>query len=391
MKILFFTYHYPSPWEPTKGTYNLNTFRALARHADCQVVASIPWWYYKSHPRDLARVVRTDSTGIPATFIPYWSIPRLHALHARAMFASSYLVVKRVFEEHRFDAIVSTWAYPDCAAAVRLGEAFKRPVISTVLGSDVNDLSEWRGLRPQIIRAMTGSKRVLAVSAALGERVIELGVPRSRMVVRRNGVDGEMFSIRDKRAAREKLGVRDDRRIIVYVGNIKHEKGTDVLVEAMKKLTADHGARDVELSIVGSGELEPQVRPRVEELGLSDFVVFRGRRLYDEVPTWMAAADVFVLPSRREGCPNVILEALASGRPVVASRVGGIPELLNDRNGIMFEAGDAGALASALADALARQWDPEALRGTVEALSWNDVGDTYRDVLVDVLKENERN
>src|SRR5262249_29631056 len=152
-------------------------------------------------------------------------------------------------------------------------------------------------------------------------------------------------------------------------------KGTDVLVRAMAELVA-LGRRDVDLSIVGSGDRDTEMKGLAEELRLLGVVAFRGRRLHDEIPIWMSAADVFVLPSRREGCPNVVLEALASGRPVVASNVGGIPELVHDaapsENGVLVEAGNPGQLARALASALDRIWDPAALRNSVESLSWNE-------------------
>lgn len=388
MKVLVYSYHYPSAWEPTKGTYNLNTFLALARHHDVRVVAPTPWWFLTKHTDRLKRIPREETSGLVATFPPIWSVPKLQFLHANAAIASSFLHMRAVHREFPFDAIVGSWAYPDAVAAVRFGKLFDVPVVNAVLGSDVNDLPSWITLRAQIVGALRASARVIAVSAALGERVVSLGVPRERVVVRRNGVNGEQFALRDKREARAKLGVRDDRKIIVYVGNIKREKATDVLIEAAGGLLRKRGQGGFELSIVGSGDIEAEVKARAKELDLGDHVVFRGRRLYEEIPTWMAAADVFVLPSRREGCPNVILEALASGRPVVASKVGGIPELVRDENGILVPAGDPGALVDALDRALDRSWSPEAMRASVESLSWNDVGDTYARVLEEVVAEH---
>src|SRR5262249_36781248 len=189
-----------------------------------------------------------------------------------------------------------------------------------------------------------------------------------RVVVQHNGVDGTEFQIRDKAEARARLKLHPDRPMILYVGNVKTEKGVGELVEAMARLTRRLGRKDVELCVVGSGEILDKLKARTLELGLGPNIRFAGRQLHTEIPHWMSACDVFCLPSYAEGCPNVILEALASGRPVVASRVGGIPELLTDKNGGMTPAGDAEALADGLAAALARSWDPEARRGTVEYL-----------------------
>ena len=101
----------------------------------------------------------------------------------------------------------------------------------------------------------------------------------------------------------------------------------------------------------------------------------------------MSAADLLCLPSYMEGCPNVVLEALATGRGVVATGVGGIPEILTDATGILVPPGDADELANALARGLDRAWDPAKQRASVEYLSWDAVGDAYRDVVSSVLQE----
>jgi glycosyltransferase involved in cell wall biosynthesis len=116
-------------------------------------------------------------------------------------------------------------------------------------------------------------------------------------------------------------------------------------------------------------------------------VRFCGRRPNEEVPEWLAAADLFCLPSRREGCPNAVLEALAAGRPVVAAGVGGVPELVNEANGALVPPGDAGALAAAIRQTLAGRWDPAALRATVDCLSWQRFGASLHAVLAESLAE----
>jgi glycosyltransferase involved in cell wall biosynthesis len=176
--------------------------------------------------------------------------------------------------------------------------------------------------------------------------------------------------------------------VIGYVGNIRPVKGSDVLIEAMDHLVKQIGNQDAELWIIGSGEIEAQVRARTTALGLDSRVRFLGRQPHEAIPRWMSAVDVFCLPSRNEGCPNVILEALASGKPVVASRVGGIPELLTEgANGYLVPPEDPAALARALDQALARTWDPAALRASVQFLSWDAVAVTYKKLLGDVLEE----
>lgn len=387
MKALVLTNHYPATDAPTRGTYNHNTFRALARYWDLRVVGPIPFWTRIKKPRTILALQRETSFGLDASFPSYFSIPRATFLHGGAAFVSLYPLVRAIRREFPFDLILSTWAYPDAFAAACFAEVSKVPLITTVLGSDVNELPNHRLLGPQIRWSLRRARRVVAVSRAMGERVIELGVPRRNVVVQHNGVEGDRFALRDRRAARDALGVDHDRPMVLYVGNVKVSKGCEVLVEAMSPLVRGHGKGDVELVVVGSGDADALLQQRVAELGLEKNVRLAGRRLHTEVPLWMSACDVFSLPSFNEGCPNVVLEALASGKPVVATNVGGIPELITKDNGLLVPPGDAPALARALNEALDRAWDPAALRASVEFLSWDAVGERYRDLCDEVMAE----
>src|SRR5439155_3962197 len=138
------------------------------------------------------------------------------------------------------------------------------------------------------------------------------------------------------------------------------------------------GAR---LVVVGGGNREAHLRSRVRELGCEAHVRFYGRQPHEEIARWISASDVLCLPSQREGCPNVVLEALASGRPVVASNVGGVPELLEKDNGLLVPPGQPRLLGEALAAAVSRDWCPEHLRSTVPCLSWRDFGAGFHRVL----------
>ena len=125
-----------------------------------------------------------------------------------------------------------------------------------------------------------------------------------------------------------------------------------------------------------------ELRSLAAREGVEDAISFEGQKRHTEVAEWMAAADLLCLPSKREGCPNVVLEALASGIPVVASAVGTIPEFVDEHSGIVVPPGDPGALADALAAALRREWDPLAIRNRLDGLSWESVAKRYTDQFV---------
>ncbi|WP_437578807.1 glycosyltransferase family 4 protein [Sorangium sp. So ce887] len=390
MKVLVFTHHYPSMRLPTMAPYSYHTYRALSRRCELRLVGPTPWWTRaRGASGELLGGARESHTGIDALFPTYWSIPGLPRLHARAIHASLRGTMAGLRREFPYDVILAAWAYPDTVAAAAFAREAGVPLVTTVLGSDINEQPRNAVLRAQIAPALQRCARVVAVSGALGERLVELGVPRERVVVQLNAVDGARFSIRDRAAPRQRLGLPADAKVVLYAGYHVPEKGVDVLVEAMGRL-AEGGRRDVHLMMVGGGDLLEPLRARVRALGLGDRARLFGWALPAEIPEYMAACDVFCLPSRREGCPNVVLEALASGRPVVATRVGGVPELVREGqggNGILVPAGDPGALGSALVRALDTAWDPEALRGSVGALSWDVVGDRYHALLEEVLGE----
>lgn len=391
MKVLVFTNLYPSQLEPTLGIYNKSTFEALARYSEVRVMAPIRAWARWKRPGVLVNPVREREGGVESFFPPYWSIPTAWSLHAGAMYLSMIPWMRELRREFPFDIIVAAWAYPDAVAASLLARDAGVPLVTAVLGSDVNEFPDLFGLRPQIRWGFQRAQRVLAVSRAIADRVVELGAPRERVLVQHNGVDGARFALRDRAEARKSVGIEHDRPVIGYVGNIRPVKGSDVLIEAMDHLVKQLGDTRAELWIIGSGEIEAQVRARTTALGLGDRVRFLGRQPHDAIPRWMSAMDIFCLPSRNEGCPNVILEALASGKPVVATRVGGIPELLTEgENGYLVPAEDPISLAHALAQALNREWNPEALRASVEFLSWDAVARTYQELLGEVIEEWRR-
>jgi glycosyltransferase involved in cell wall biosynthesis len=385
MKVLLLSNLFPSKHEPTRGMFNKQVFGALADFCEVRVVCPGPWWTRARRPGDLVRVPRDSSSGLNVTYPVYWSLPRIGTrFHGEGMYHSLRGHVHKLYKEFRFDVILAAWAYPDAYAAARLAQDFHCPLVTKLMGSDINDLASRPDLLSKIRWTLERSARVVAVSGALQEKVLELGIPSERVVVQHNGVDGNLFQIRSRSEARARLDLPQDRKLIVYIGNLRLVKGTDVLIEAMGILAGK--LPDADLLLVGGGELEESLRSRVQALGLDNRVRFCGRQGHATVPDWMCASDVFCLPSRNEGCPNVVLEALASGRPVVASNVGGIPEILKEGSGILVEPENPEALTKGMEEALRHNWDPQLLRNNVEFLSWKEVAWEYHRFLCDSIE-----
>ena len=268
--------------------------------------------------------------------------------------------------------------FPDAAAAVILGRRLGIPVVASARGSDVNVKCENHVMRRWVRWVTECSQAVITVSQALRDALIGFGAPAAKLVVIRNGVDSRRFRLRDKTECQQRFGVRG--KVIVSVGHLLADKGQRFCVEVLPKLP------DVTLLLVGNGPDRHTLQQHARELGVADRVVFAGQVSHADMPLAYAAADVMVLMSAREGMPNVVLESLASGTPVVATRVGGIPEVMNSAAaGVMVEERSSDALYFALDKLLKQPRDSKATAGVAKALDWESVAVQQRALYQRVL------
>jgi glycosyltransferase involved in cell wall biosynthesis len=382
LRVLVFTSLFPSPGWPTQWVYHVNAVKALSEFCDVRVVAPIAWQRRLRYlPALLGKFAYTMDGGIPVYHPTVLGVPGVHRLHGTTMYLSVRSFIRRLRREWEFDAILGIWAYPDTYVAGHLARDSACPLVANVIGSDINELPNKPHMRPRVKAALDAAYRVIALSRAMQQRVVELGVASEKVLVQYNGVDGERFRLDSKGDSRRQLGYMGASPLICYVGNLQPEKGPDILINGFKVLTEKMRARRAELVVLGDGPLMRPLESLVREFGLDGRVRLLGRRPNAEVAVWVSAADVLCLPSLREGCPNVVLEALASGRPVVASNVGGVPELLDQDNGLLVPPGQPQLLGEALAAAVSRDWCPEHLRSTVPCLSWRDFGAGFYSVL----------
>ncbi len=250
----------------------------------------------------------------------------------------------------KVDVLHAHWT-PSGLAAWPAARLRRVPLVVTTHGSDLNMVG--KGPSAWLTRFLF--KRVAAVvpvSQALADRAKELGAPAGRVQPIYLGVDARRFHPGDRAQARAALGLDVQRPRILFVGMLRTIKGADHLLEAMALVRQRFPA--AALSMIGEGPELARLQDLARRLGLDDVVTFHGAQARALMPDWMRAADVFVLPSLMEGRPISILEALASGVPVVASRVGGIPEIVEDgAAGRLVPPASPQDLAAALIDTLA--------------------------------------
>jgi len=382
LKLLLVSNLYPTPMEPSRGIFVHQLALRLAKLIELSVVCPLPWFPDLPLPgtsrwRQFARVPDEYTfDGIRVVSPKYPLLPKLSEnRHASLMQATLAPAIARLHASRRFDVMNAQWLYPDGVACARIAQGLRIPLVLTALGSDVNVMATEPRKWSQVMEATRVAAAITTVSQALADRLATEGVPGNKLVVILNGVDHERFQVRDHGACRRELGLPEDGKAIVFVGRLVEIKGVGHLVEAAARLVDRRG--DFTVYLVGDGPLREALLADIRARGLSSRVKWMGSCPHEQVATWMGAADVFCLPSLNEGCPNVVLEALFSGRPVVASHVGGIPEMVNETNGLLPPAGDAAALEAALAQALERPWDAQLLRRGVMHLTWEAAAALY--------------
>jgi teichuronic acid biosynthesis glycosyltransferase TuaC len=386
MNVAFVTSIFPNPAMPTLGTFHGQLAAELRRVCNLTVISPHPWFPRLPQMAALERwqqfgriPARFATAGVEAFSPKYPMVPGVsERVRPRLMAPSLTRLAARLHRARPFDVINGLWMYPDGVAAAAMARRLGVPFVLTGLGCDINDCMDEPALRSQIVRSACDARAVIVVSDALKDRLCAEGVPADQVVVITNGVNTESFRIRDRAASARALGLPDGVRRLLYVGRLAEEKAPLSLIEAMAALRRVRS--DARLYMVGDGPEREAAAQRIAALGLQDDVVLLGARNHDQVAEWIGAGEVLCLPSLREGCPNVVLEALASGRPVVGTNVGGVPDLIDGRNGLLVPPLNPDAMAVAMDAALARSWDPIEVRRSVEDRSWRRTAAAYYDV-----------
>jgi glycosyltransferase involved in cell wall biosynthesis len=372
MRVLILTKIFPNSAEPRSSPFNRQQFSALSRLCDVEVLATIPWfpgaaafakWSRAGRLLDVPMSEIIDGVTVHHPRVVF--LPKVHAV-AGPLYAAS-LARAAMKYDGKVDVVLGSWAYPDGFAAVALARLLGVPAVIKLHGSDMNVVAELAGPRRLLKWALSHAARVVAVSRPLRDRAIALGADATTVDVVPNGVDRARFFPSDRDDARRALGIATDGPIAICVGNVERHKGVVDLVQAFTR-TADVGPR-ARLYVIGEGSASTECR-RIAEAARAP-ITFVGARSHAEVPTWMAACDVLVLPSWNEGTPNVVLEALACGRRVVATAVGGVPDVVpSAAAGVLVPPKNPEALAGAIGQALAEPYNPATVVNALGTPDW---------------------
>jgi glycosyltransferase involved in cell wall biosynthesis len=392
MKVLVFTTLYPNNVWPNHGVFVKERMAQFATIEGCdvKVVAPIPyfppikanwrWWF--------SQVAQSEvRDGIEIYHPRYCMIPKLGmTLHGVMMFLSVLGTLKKLRRNFNFDLIDAHFVYPDGFAAALLSMYFKKPLVITARGSDINLNSKFAIIRRLIQYTLRRATQIISVCSALREAMICLGIPGEKIVVIPNGVDVKKFYRVAKHEARKKLSLPEDSKIILSVGSLIPRKGFDQIIKSLKILREKHRFCNLSLVIVGDGPSQTELKRLVLSLGLGDSVRFMGAIAHAELYLWYSAVDLFCLASSREGWPNVLLESLACGTPVVATNIWGTPEVIqSDQLGLLTERSED-RIADALAIALRKSWSPDDLIAYASSHTWERAAIAIHHVFEEVLQ-----
>jgi glycosyltransferase involved in cell wall biosynthesis len=356
MRVLAVTNLFPNPWQPNRAPFNRQQLGALARRHDVCVIAPIPWTDEFSLRRRRAAPAlladrRVTCGGLDVVHPRYLFPPRvLRGFYGHLFRRCIRDHFHRAVAQFKPDVVLASWAYPDGWAAAQLAREAGLPVAIKVHGSDVLLLESRSARCRRTLEALQHADAVVAVSRHLAHRVAELGVRQDQISVVYNGVNTGLFSPGYRASARLRLGVETNAPLVLYVGNLLPVKGVDVLLDACLRL-ARSGAL-FQCCLIGQGPMHREIERRIDGSGLRDPVKLMGPRPLEQLPDWYRAANVLAVPSRSEGVPNVALEAMACGTPVVASDVGGIPEVVDRQSLVPPE--NPQALAEAIENVLTK-------------------------------------
>ncbi|MBB4859691.1 glycosyltransferase involved in cell wall biosynthesis [Novosphingobium chloroacetimidivorans] len=379
MRILSIATLFPNPVRPGFGIFVGNQMRAVVARGDVDltVVSPIgmpPWPLSTREPYARLRSIPADSraVGLPVLYPRFTLIPKIGGDGNPARIARAVLpLVRRLHAEHPFDLVDAQFFFPDGPAAAIVARELGLPLTIKSRGADIHYWAGRPKARAQILAAAEQAAGLLAVSKALREDMIALGMTGDRILVHYTGLDRERFrpmartEARAQVAAMEGIRVPEDGPLLVTTGALIARKGQRLVIEALDQLP---GAR---LALAGAGEDEAALRSLVRERGLADRVHFLGQVGHEALPPLLSAADVLVLPSASEGLANAWVEALACGTPIVVPDIGGAREVVQDRSAGRIVARDSAAIAAGVREILAAPPSQAEVAAHADRFSWD--------------------
>jgi teichuronic acid biosynthesis glycosyltransferase TuaC len=357
--MLVLTNAFPTKDDPNKGLDIQEQIRRFGTKYEVKVIHFRPKNILTN--KEMPFLYRWRNNDVEAIESYYYSFPKIGVIFSGFFYfiACRDLIID-LHKTFSLNLIVCYWTYPEGFGASLIAKKLNIPLVIRPRGSDINIYIQNKLLRNLIKYVLKKADEIIPVCNQLGTAIENLGIPSDKIKCIPFGVDTNKFKPLDKNFCRKKLSINLNCKVILFVGNLVDVKGIDYLLDAMKILE-NEGVENLVLNILGTGPLETKYRDKIKKFK-SCKIFLQGGIPNHEVLFWMNASDLFCLPSLSEGYPNVLMEALACGLPVVASRVGGIPEIIDSPDlGVLVAPMKPDKIAQAIKSVLGRKWDSKTL------------------------------
>lgn len=362
-ELLLFTSLYPYPWQPSRATFNYQQYRALEAHYAIRYLVPVPFQLWLRH---LGKIWRQRHGAV--CYFPLFYVPGLmRNLNGHFLMLSIVLCGVPLWRLLQARTVLASWAFPDGFACAMLKRFAGYRLFIQCLGSDVNVHQTVPARRRRLANAFRNADGVITVSEDLARKVRAIE-PSAQVQTIYNGVNFEQFSLRK---------VPPPAKSLIFIGNLIRTKGIHELLTAIRQLDDP----DVRLHVVGGGPELVALQKKTRQEGTEGQVYFHGVLPHREVAALLHQSQLLVLPSYTEGVPNVIMEALACGIPVVATAVGGIPEIVTSDNGILLEDHEPATITAGIRAGWQREWDPEAMQASISRHTWSANSETLKGLL----------
>ncbi|MDO6542034.1 glycosyltransferase family 4 protein [Photobacterium sanguinicancri] len=335
MNILTISTLFPNSMDPKHGVFVETRLKHLKKHypdVNITVIAPVPWFPFKSaYFGQYSLYANTPQheqrNGFEVYHPRYLVIPKIGMTLTPVTLAHSIeKQIQALLDQGlTFDAIDGHYFYPDGVAINQVAKRFNIPYTVTARGTDINLIPQFSKPKRQIQQVLQDSNHNMAVCEALRQEMLSLGAEPQKVSTLRNGVDLDLFqfSNEDKQQQlREELDLPADKTIVISVGWLIERKGHHHVIRAINDVP------NAILLIAGNGPEDKKLKQLVTSLGLEGRVHFLSQQPQPMLCKYYGAADTLVLASSREGWANVLLEAMACGTPVVATKIWGSPEVV---------------------------------------------------------------
>lgn len=359
-KILLLTNLYPTDYAPFRASFNRAQFSRLSKvyKIDIFIPVKLKEFYHL-----LVKKTETPAVNnIEIKSVLFLYIPKILRSLQPLFLLIPFLMNSISLRKKKYNCVIGSWAFPDGVVAALLSKLFKLPVIIKVHGTDINIFMKDNLRRKIIIWSMKQASSIVCVSQALKNILIQSGIPENKIHVIYNGVDQEIFPYSPPATNKKPP-------LILFIGNIITTKGVIELYEAYKELVK---TTDIKLCFIGDGDMKEKLISLTSGDNLNEKITFTGRLEQDKISELIQSCTLVCLPSYNEGVPNVLLEAKSCGRPVVATTVGGIPEIINENDGVLIAPKSKESVIDGIKSALSTKWNHQEIHNNAKKYDWNN-------------------